>query len=48
MSKCWWIPYEDGDYYETECSNSIEKEDMDNICPTYCPWCGEEIEIEKD
>jgi DNA-directed RNA polymerase subunit RPC12/RpoP len=46
MSKCTWYFYDEDEYYETECGASIEKEDKDNICPTYCPYCGDKIKIE--
>lgn len=44
MNKCEWILYGEEEYYETECGQSPEKWDIDNICPTYCPWCSDKIE----
>ena len=33
------------DEYETTCGNSILKEDVENICPIYCLYCGDEITL---
>ena len=45
MNICKWYFYTD--YFETECSNSITDNDYGNIQPTYCPYCGNEIEIDN-
>ena len=44
MEECVWIFY--NDYYETDCSNQMEEEDMENISPVYCPYCGCKIKFE--
>ena len=46
MTHCEWILYEEEDYYETECGQSAEKWDIDNISPDFCPWCGAKIKWE--
>lgn len=38
---CTYTPY--GDYFETDCGEGYEVEDYDNIEPTYCPFCGRQI-----
>lgn len=45
MNNCKWFVYDD--YYETQCSNSMDDVDYNNISPTYCPYCGDKITIEE-
>ena len=42
-TKCYYDEYED--YLESSCGNQIDKCDFENICPTFCPFCGEEISV---
>lgn len=47
---CNWIRYGEAntDYFETQCSHSLEFEEYDIICPSFCPYCGNKISINKD
>ena len=46
MSKCNWILYGD-EYYETDCSQQLDLEEVTRIDPTHCPYCGNEIKFEE-
>lgn len=43
MSKCKWDKYED--YYDSQCGNQMDECDFDNVCPSFCPYCGDKIEF---
>tara|TARA_R110000823_G_C15619131_1_gene467384 strand:- start:234 stop:383 length:150 start_codon:yes stop_codon:yes gene_type:complete len=31
--------------YQTSCGRQMDEEDLKNICPNFCPYCGEEVII---
>lgn len=44
-SKCYYdlVKGDLRDEYETSCGSEMCKQDLENIVPTFCPYCGEEI-----
>jgi len=43
---CDWYFYTD--YYESNCGQQIEIEDYENTEPIFCPYCGNEIDLQNE